>query len=317
MQRVTSLVTSPRELLAALPPGPARATAGAPPPYYPLGSAQAELFALIAGLKPVVRSTLGMAHARATAAFYRKNHGLHAILVGDDPHARVRHGEARLYLGRDRARLLAAAAAERANDDHALGRLLGYPRCCVDAFLRVTQPRTTAAVLHATFGAHPGPGHPRLNCIDHHIFHYLPWLPCTPICPLSQRHADAVAAAIPALVPQLLPDRPGLDIPGFLRRIDRALGAHRLHIFPGVQLSLDGSITGDHITVDAAWSSADDRHPGAPSDPDAAAATARLLTQIAPGSALSVTHHDSTLHIDGRPLLRAPQLFLARFRALA
>lgn len=303
-------VHTPRDLSSLLAgEGPPLADDDAPPRpqlAYPLGSAQADVVAMAAGIKPLSRSTLSPEQARRAIARYR--HLGFRGLVAEDP---VNHGGARLYLGPDLARAHAAAKADAAKDDVELGRLLGYPRCCVEAFLAVAEPRTTAAVQHARFRGLRGAGHPRLNCIDLHVFHYVPWIPCSPTCALSTRYADAIARAIPTIGPRALQLRPDVDLAGFVAQIDRALAAHRLHVFADVQVSLEGTADADGVTRARAWATALDRHPDAALSAEAREAVARLVQRVNAGQRVAVT--DETLWIDGHAIARSRHMFLARF----
>lgn len=312
------LVRSPRELAAHLatlaPTDPAALaldlrTAFEPRIYYPLGSAQADVVAVVAGLKPMLRSTLSHDEARRTLERYR-HLGLHGLITDEDPDEPVRHGEARLYLGRDRPRILAAARADAAKEDRELGQLLGYPRCCVEAFLQAPRPHTAAAVLHAAFGSVRAPAPARLNCLDLHVFHYLPWFPCGPTCELSRRYADAAARLLPNLAPRVARLRDDVDVSGFIKDVDQALAAHRLHVFSGVQLSLTGELVGGTIHIASVWATAADRHHTV-LPPDEQEATARLFHCVKPGCTVGVSRQ--TLIIDGRLIARAPHLFLALF----
>lgn len=313
------LVRSPRELAAHLatlaPIDPTALAAGLrtalePRIYYPLGSAQADVVAVVAGLKPVLRSTLSHDEARRTLERYR-HLGLHGLITDEDPDEPVRHGEARLYLGRDRSRILAAARADAAKEDRELGQLLGYPRCCVEAFLQVLRPHTAAAVLHAAFGNIRTPAPARLNCLDLQVFHYLPWFPCGPTCELSQRYADAVARLLPTLAPRVARLRDDVDVDTFVEDIDQVLAAHRLYIFAGVQLSLTGVLVGEVVRVTSVWATAADRHRGSIQSADEQEATVRLLHCLSPGCTITVTGH--LLAVDGRPTVRSSHLFLALF----
>lgn len=306
----TPFVHSARELailLAAYRPPHASIEAILRPSLkYPLGSAQADIIAMAAGLKPLMRSTLTPEQARNTMARYRhlRFHGL----ITNDP---VRQGGVLLYLGLDRARVLAAARADAGKDDVELGRLLGYPYCCVEAFQALPQPHTAAAVLHARFRDFHGVGYYRLNCIDLHVFHYVPWLPCSPNCELSRRYADAVATSLPALASRVATVPWNVDITGFVERVDSALAAHRLHVFDGVQVSIEGRPSENGVERETAWATAADRHPDASLSSDEGKAIACLVSRINAGWSIAVSDH--TMLIDGHPVFRAHHLFLAKF----
>lgn len=282
---------------------------------YPLGAGQAELIAVAAGLKPMLRQA--MSRGAAAAAVQRYAHlGLAAHVVTDPANPRVDHGEAMLYLGRDVRRIHEAARAEARLDDVALGQLLGFPRCCVEAFLEVRPPRTNAAVIAANFVGPRRVAPGWLNCVDLQVFHYVSWVPCGPYCSLSRRYAGAVREHIASPLANYVTQARGeAGFPYFVEAVDRALAAHRLHVFPGVQLSISGTFTAGSsvgvVAVTQVWPTARDRHPEAPTDPYEAEATARLLRLVTPGRALRV--RGQAVELDWDPVVRVPQAFLVAF----
>ncbi len=119
---------------ARVSPPPVTAPVLAPPLPDP------EWTALQASLKPAVRMTMAEPRARALADRMRSR-GL-ACALGET----TKPGEIALYVARDRGRVEAIVAAERATmqgasvearlaGHEALGALLGYPSCCVAAFV--------------------------------------------------------------------------------------------------------------------------------------------------------------------------------------
>lgn len=278
---------------------------------YPLGAGQADLIAVAAGLKPMLRRTLSRGEAAAEVA--RVAHLGLATHVTEPPAGLVKHGEALLYVGREMRALYEAAQAERDRDDEALGQLLGYPRCCVEAFLKVGHPRTNSAVVRANFGGRVAPAW--LNCVDLRVFNYVGWIPCGPWCSLSLRYAAAVRERIASpfvlFVTRARGDG-GFDY--FVDAVDRALAAHRLHLFPGVQLSLSGEFNSGEVRVTHAWATARDRFPGFAADVHEAEATARLLGIIKSGARVRVD--GQVVLVDGRECVRVQQPFVAGFTAV-
>jgi hypothetical protein len=317
---VLPLIRTPRDLAEALARScaagaealaAARQAVQARTLAYPLGAGEAEVIAVVAGIKPMLRQTL--AREQADAAVGRYAHlGLAALVRSAADNPRARHGEGLVYLGRDARRLAEAAAAEAGEDDVALGELLGYPRCCVAAFMAATQPRTCASVLHANWRGFRGEGAAVLNGIDLRVFHYASWQPCSPDCAPSRRYAEAVRGLVGSSAAQVVTQArrdPGMG--RFVAAIDRAQAAHRLHVLPGVQLSIAGDAEGEAVRVRHAWATAVDRHPGFPMDADEVEATARLVLRIAAGVAVRV--YGQVLEVDGVALLRAPLVFMTRF----
>lgn len=261
---------------------------------------------MAAGLKPLLRSTLTREQARDVLSRYRHLR-LHGLIV-DDP---VRPGGVLLYLGFERARVLAAAKADQTKDDRELGRLLGYPRCCVDAYQAIPEPRSTATVQYERFATFTGRGYHRLNGIDLHVFHYVPWFPCSPTCDLSRRYADAVATCLPILAPRVAQLPEDVDLERFVSEVDDALAAHRLHALGGVQVSLDGQVSDEALQVRAAWATAADRPPSVRPSSDEANAVACLLRLLRVGCSVRVAA--DTLFVDGVAVVQTPYLFLASF----
>ncbi len=270
---------------------------------YPFGSGHAEEIALLDGRKPMVRQSLRREQLDAARARFQAM-GL-AVVESDSPRGGA---ERLLFVGRDAAALRAAAAAERAKDAATVGRLLGYPACCSDAFA-ATPPlvRRNARLFQAALARTDGPPRARLNVLDLGVFHYLPWIPCAFSCEPSIRFADAVARRIVA------GHAAGCVHHRFLARVDEALAAARLLVLEEVQVSIPGLAPDGALAPGAARPTAQDRHPGAPLDPAAREAAARLLATVAGARRIAV--EDGTLSVDDRPLLASDALLLARFTA--
>ena len=100
-----------------------------------------------------------------------------------------------VLIGRDRAvidealsierRLLGGYGQEQALRISArLGRLLGYPRCCVDAYANLGTLRANATAVRAAAAASER-FEPLLNNLNLSIFHYISWFPCRYDCQAS------------------------------------------------------------------------------------------------------------------------------------
>ncbi len=267
---------------------------------YPVGSGEAEMFALIAGLRRLVRQRLrapDIARLRGFAA----RRGLHVGIApgfwgrgpgGEDKRFTVDGAQTAepfrtVFIGRDPGDVAAGISAE-GRDDVELGRLLGYPKCCVEAFVSTPLPRPNLRLLASTLSRTRGRPLARLNVADLHVFHYVSWTPCSFVCPWSARYADRIAT--------LLDTRHA----GFRRRIDDALGAHRLVLHDDIQISIRGEYDGTEVRVEDAWPTACDRHPDARLDGDSTEAVARLLALIRAAGGVSV--HGRSLQIGAETL---------------
>lgn len=293
----------------------ARAAAAERPIAYPLGSGQAEEVALAAGLRPLIRQLLDARSLESARARFERagfctgvaprvygptrngwDHTPEALSPGD-PGARQA-----LFVGRDRARVEQAIACDLAKTDEAdveLGRLLGYPRCCVEAFVATSRHRLNTDLFAATAERTRGRSHPRLNALDLGVFHYISWSPCTFDCAWSLRYADAVA------------ERLLRRHAAFVARIDEALSAHRLVLLDEVQLSVRGAFDGMAVAVEEAWPTARDRHPSAALDPDAHEAVARALAIVRWAKRLEVTMEG--VFLDGERVRGTRGAFLVAF----
>lgn len=281
-------------LLEALPPSPddavarARADAEARPIRYPIGSGQGDEIALRAGLRPMMREMLAPADVSRAILRYARV-GLVAE-VAPRAYARTSDGwdhatappevaQHALFVSRDRGRIaegIACDLAKTTEADRELGRLLGYPRCCVEAFVENPLPRRNIEVQRAAHARTRGPAAPRLNGADLAVFHFAGWFPCAYDCQWTIAFADALAMSVARL-----------DAP-FVVSIDAALARHRLVFADDVQVSVAGRRDGDGVVIDGAWPTARDRHPSARLDPAPLAVAARATAAIRGARRLAV-----------------------------
>jgi hypothetical protein len=258
---------------------------------YPIGSGQGNELALRAGLRPMMRELIHLeelpaAIARAEAAGFVCE--LSPLVFGSTHDGWLKRppapgrGEDRspLYVGRDRGALRAAIASELAKTDEGareLGRLLGYPPCCVEAFVGVSRERRAHELWASAWARTTGRPAPRLDVLDLAIFAFVPWYPCAFDCPPSQRFAGALGA----LVSRLHSD--------FAAAVDRAHAQHRLVLAPEVQLSIDGAWETDRVVdVTSVRATACDRDPRARFAPEERALVARALAWLSGARTLAV-----------------------------
>jgi hypothetical protein len=215
-----------------------------------IGSAEAELVALARGLKPLVRQVVNLSEADATERVLPE--GVHAVRGG------ARDGRVVLYLARDPSLAHEAVAQEGHEGNAALGRLLGYPACCVEFFSRrldspLVRRRSNLALARAAAARTRSPV-ARLNALDLHLFHWISWAPCSFDCEPSRAWADTVAAAF------LTHDAQGrartaegrTQARAFVERVDVLLGAHRV-VWGEAQVSVLGERRGRRFVVRDAW----------------------------------------------------------------
>lgn len=302
-----------RALAEAIPRAPERARASARaealsrPIYYPFGSGESDEIALLAGLRPLIRQLLSDDELSLTSRFLQRG-----FVVEPAPldYVRTGHGwapgdpmpgEARqpVFIGRDRGRVLAAVECEMCQTNEAdreLGRMLGYPRCCVEAFVENAKVRENPETIRAALARTRSVVSPRLNVLDLAVFHWVSWYPCAFDCGLSLRYADAVAAIVASREPK------------FAREIDHALGLHRLMLLDGVQMSIAGVWDGRTLAIESVHPTSRDRNArSALSSDELAAVTAitALLRQTRTvrlaGDAIVVD--DRTIALPCRPLI--------------
>lgn len=248
---------------------------------YPFGSGQGDEIALRSGLRPLIRELLTEAEAATARARFEAGGFLCAVASRDygptrdgwdytpDPSALpAGHRRRALFVGRDRGRIDDAIASDLAKSDagdRELGRLLGYPRCGVEAFLDCPPPRKNAALSARSCAATEGALNPRLKVLDLGVFHYLSWYPYSYTCAPSSAYADALARRIEARASH------------FVRQLDRALGRRRLLLHDEVQLSIDRPLGPEGLSIETARPTARDRPPRSILEPDAREAVACAL----------------------------------------
>ena len=111
------------------------------------------------------------------------------VLIGRDPQVI----EEALSIER---RLLGGFGQEQAVRLSArLGRLLGYPDCCVDAFADLGTLRANARAIRGA-AARTDRFEPLLNNLNLNVFHYVSWFPCRYDCPASLGRAERLDALL-------------------------------------------------------------------------------------------------------------------------
>lgn len=189
-------------LVGEIPPAPTLGPAAAPPPASPV-----ELWHFRAGHKPVAFLTVAPSEVEATVASFGDVHverRERRVEVGlqDAWTDRRDRGEPRveLYLSRDRALSERAAALQADGDPSAslgeLGRLLGYPACCVAAFARRADRSNNTRNRYATAAATRAEDWPWQANNLHTVL--APWYPCRYDCPETIARVDAALAAMNA-----------------------------------------------------------------------------------------------------------------------
>ncbi len=228
-----------------------------------------ELWAFVAGVKPVVFLTVEPAREAAIVARCGGAHvERHARRVQVDDRDRWTDDRARgeprveLYIARDPALARRAAQlqieGDPTRDAVELGALLGYPRCCVDAFVRQpdrgdnTRNRYLAAARTAP---DPAPWPWQLNELHMRV---IPFYPCSYRCPAAVGFADATLAALDAAHPGAR-DQVRAALARTVLYLDHGrqiwlANAHhaiaRVGDSPGVQALASAIAAGDAITLD-------------------------------------------------------------------
>ncbi|MFO0595101.1 MAG: hypothetical protein U0228_07350 [Myxococcaceae bacterium] len=220
-------------------------------PQLPLrvGSAEVELIALVIGLKPVVRQWLSADN---------QAHLERVLPPGFTVEVTEPLGRRLAFIGRDAERVKDAVRAEVEVDDAALGAALGYPPCCVDAFLAQTdtvkvRDRTPLALARAC-AARSRRADARLNNLDLGLFHWISWSPCSFDCAASLEWVSHAADAFLAyeVSGKRRDARRHAAVGDFVRRADALLRAHRVW-WNDAQVSVEGVRQGQRLLVRSAW----------------------------------------------------------------
>jgi hypothetical protein len=158
--------------------------------------ADVEMVALAAGLRTATRALIPADQLGPVRTRYERA-GLAAVVAtagrgyGPEPHVIV-------YGGRTEADARLALEAENTRDGAELGRLLGYPPCCIGFFTRARHPDQFEAA-RAAWVARPAP---RLNTL---LFgcgvRFISFEPCRFDCPRAIETADAIANALTCTSP--------------------------------------------------------------------------------------------------------------------
>lgn len=161
-----------------------------------------ELVALRAGLRRAIRLALTPADLVEATARYQAA-GLIALAA---PTPADYDGERHdiLIVSMSEADATAAVAAEHTLDVRGLGRLLGYPECCVRHFAaRVSRADQLGIAFDGAREAWVPRPHPRLNNILFGVgARFISFEPCRYDCPAAIAVADAIAAAVGAVSPE-------------------------------------------------------------------------------------------------------------------
>ncbi|MBX7193672.1 MAG: hypothetical protein K1X94_16565 [Sandaracinaceae bacterium] len=316
-------------LEAELPPAPSprwQSMCGRREIAYPIGCGRGASIALEAGLKPLLRELIAVPElALARARFEAQGFVVEVAPITFGPtldgwlgRPESREGTPRapelerqpLFVARDRATARAGVEAELTRSTEgtrALGQLLGYPPCCVEAFASVLSDRRAHVLWAAAAARTTGAFRARLAALDHATFSYVSWFPCRFDCAPSLAYADALAARVARAHPD------------FVHAIDHALARPRLVLSPEVQLLAEGRVADEPEgrgvrALRGLASAACVRDPRVPIDPRLEQITARALSWLDGARELAVIH--GTLHVDRvpRPLaLDAPLPLLLPF----
>jgi hypothetical protein len=239
-----------------------------------------ELWSFRAGYKPVAFLTVEPGEVERTLAPFGDVHVVRrerrvAVGAQDAWDDRRDRGAPRVELYVSRERALAERAAELQADGNPsaaldeLGALLGYPRCCVEAFAALPDRRNNTA--HRYAAAHRTRTFPWPGSLSNLFVVVLPWYVCRYDCAPSRERVSAALAALDAAHP------------GERARVEALLHQPVLYFTHDHQLVLDGIAehTRDGVRV---------RHRGA-ARPSCASSLGRLGGVIAAGDELELDHH--------------------------
>lgn len=258
-------------------------------------SGRAHLAAVWSGARPCGRSVLEAGEARRLVADVHALGLQAAVLAGGDiprdgdPGAGARGGAVHVFFSRgDEARVAAGLTARFASGQDGsspqdpaafgrdLGRLLGYPECCIEAFVGAGPAASTTDLLRAAHGR-SGAFHAPLNVLDPASpLTLLPHLPCRFDCAPSGALAARVLQALDGVHPFLASTAlHALARPWVLWDARRAVS------LPG-PADADGRGAPVGAVDSPAW------HPGVPRDAAVDAFLARMAGALAGGGHLRV-----------------------------
>ena len=167
---------------------------------------------------------------------------------------------------------------------HDLGRLLGYPDCCIEAFAAAGKDASTADLLAAA-QARSASFDWRLNCVDPRSpVTLIPHLPCRFDCAPSVALADRVLAALPALFP-------------FLGGATRRLLSRTALLFDNDVALFDGTADADGLGISYRSVDAPLARPGVPGSSARDAWLGAAIPSFAAGSRLRL--EGTAVHVSG------------------
>lgn len=214
-------------------------------------SGRVHLLAVAEGVRPAGRVAVDPADLAGQVALIREV-GLAHEVVEDPPQDqdRARAGEVHVFFARDPAMARRVADLERAfvraerGPDamgaaafaREMGRALGYPECCIEAFV-AAGPGATTDDLHRQAHARSGAFWWPLNVLDScSAYHLIPHIPCRFDCGPSLVMAQAVHARLDRLFPGL-----GGAVEVQLKRPVLVLGRGRAVVLTG-HVEADGAV---------------------------------------------------------------------------
>lgn len=271
-----------------------------------------ELLALLAGVKPAVRSSLRTTEADERVAYLRSL----GLYVETSQAVLPMHGArwVLVHAAPDPSRVRALRALERrqphterrelAPIQRAIGALLGYPRCCVESFTqRVARRRRAALVPFRTLRDDtyeaareafvPAPCGRLNGLLPGERRQLVSFEPCSYACDAARREADALAS--------LLASRD----PGALTELDRALARPIAITRDGARalVELDREGTRARIVAARAVSRLVD---AAPDERIAARAQALVGCHVGPDGRVEERRADGALVLDFRLPVGSP-----------
>ena len=208
-----------------------------------------EYWAFRAGLKPVTFLTVRPEEVERTLAFFdgaafeRRDR---RVRIGPQDEWVDHRGEGEprveLFISRDAALAREAARLQEADPSgsvRAIGKLVGYPPCCVEAFERQDDRANNSRNRYATRARSLAPdGTTRLPWpwpLNNLLALVAPFYPCSYLCPAAESWAHAALAAMER------------DRPDAVRAIRSVLGRPVLYFDHDHQLAFDGECDGRSV----------------------------------------------------------------------